>query len=897
MDRLGKILHKNKKLIWSGFTVCLLLILFGLLSLKIRQDRVEEQVQSRVTEFPAEYDMYEMPDQMTVIQSFRPRYAKLDSLDIYLANIEAKENGYLDLLLREAEGKELFHRQIPLSEIKAGDYFSIAVNLTLETDREYAVEMYTMGADTLVPVMLGMPAEEDVEDNTSLMLDYQESETGLVIGYTYSHLTYLGYEEKETALVVKYRTLAAAAQLLLCAALLIFCIYKKPSRYLMTAAECALLLLFLETVFSYQIRNGAGEDERITDYYIQTETDYMQAAGEEGAMIQTFTSNLPLDGIEIYIRNETKMDYQAFILLTNAETGEVVCRKNFQYDPDYREQGYRRFTFQRYNPERRQLTYELTVQKISGKGGLEVFGSLSNAYPNGALNIGGREQAGDLAFRLLSESASPNVVKWCMVLFVFLFAIWGFSILITMVFRWRTEWIFGALAALFGAVYLFILPPNSAPDTYAHTMSAYHCSNRMMGIRDDLPNGRIQMRGEDVFLQSFIGKEIGLTDYQKAAYFAGHQERDKALTETPARTNATGMLLPYLPAAVGITAGRLLGLNSMWVVYLGEIMNLGIYIFLFGLAIRRIPFGKTAMAVMGLCPMALHLAASFSYDPVQIGVVGLYIAYCLELAYGPGEKIEKKDAAVLAALFVSLFLLKIVYVVLGALLLLIPAEKWRRRVGRKKRDPWSKKKKWLLFGGAGLILAVTLTGTVWKLVASGALTGGNQVLVDGDLVTTYSVAQFLSHPLQMIALFGNTLFRRIVYYCMTMFGSQLGWLNVNLQEFLIWGFLILFLLSAARMEKNKEPVKGRDKAVIAVCVLMTVFLVMLSMLFNFTFSGSPVIEGVQGRYFLPLLPLLPCLMANLKWLRVRIRRETALHLAVLLEILAVADVLGITLMR
>ena len=83
------------------------------------------------------------------------------------------------------------------------------------------------------------------------------------------------------------------------------------------------------------------------------------------------------------------------------------------------------------------------------------------------------------------------------VLFAVLMGIFCLSTLLIFYHKCRAEHVFLALAILFGAIYLYILPPNSAPDTVIHGTTAYHYSNVLLGIRESGDAGKMTMRSQD----------------------------------------------------------------------------------------------------------------------------------------------------------------------------------------------------------------------------------------------------------------------------------------------------------------------------------------------------------------------------------------------------------------
>ena len=76
------------------------------------------------------------------------------------------------------------------------------------------------------------------------------------------------------------------------------------------------------------------------------------------------------------------------------------------------------------------------------------------------------------------------------------------------------------------------------------------------------------------------------------------------------------------------------------------------------------------------------------------------------------------------------------------------------------------------------------------------------------------------------------------------------------------GFLILFIFAMCKVRGEKQYVTGGQKWWIALVCLLSVGMILMGMLLTWTPFGYVSIEGVQGRYFTPLLLLLSLLGRN-----------------------------------
>lgn len=432
--------------------------------------------------------------------------------------------------------------------------------------------------------------------------------------------------------------------------------------------------------------------------------------------------------------------------------------------------------------------------------------------------------------------------------------------------QWQLSKLYLPCVLFWGLVYTLVFVPFTAPDEYAHYASAYRLSNQIMfrevaGTAYD-ENGRVMMREEDTWE---LGTELsgeGYAEIYGKLWSMDHSTRDIGYGHHYMEV----AFHAYTPQAVGITVARLLGLGQVLTVYLGRLCNLLFFALCGWLAVRLAPFGKMAFFGTSLLPMTLELVGSLSYDGFAIGMGMLFTAYVLHLIYEK-EKIGPKEWAILGVLLALLAPCKMVYIPLAAMCFLIPQEKF----GSKKK-----------FLTAAAIVAVCMVVGVLivNLNKMASYLGETEDVIEwAGGVAGYSFSALLQSPLTAVKIIVYTLVTRMAGYVYGMIGGNLGWL-----EYEVDAVLVLFLLAwtaltalAVRDEhravntswKNGMDVDGAVMPVLHRIVSLilcggTVVATLLIMLLSWTPLGSPVVEGVQGRYFLPILPLVLVALRNKK---------------------------------
>ena len=295
---------------------------------------------------------------------------------------------------------------------------------------------------------------------------------------------------------------------------------------------------------------------------------------------------------------------------------------------------------------------------------------------------------------------------------------------------WKLPGLYFGVVMCLGILYMLVLAPLSAPDEVSHYISAYELSNRFLGLPGTDEDGYIYIRAEDDWIedvnqefrdwkekseQESLNGENGETEAGKpiilgqtlkeetyAAIHDGGAVSDQSAEQSVAGESAgnsgktAGLRvsrqpsvrttpLAYVPQALGFTLARVLGLNSIALLYLGRFLNLLLFAAVGVLTIKRLPFGKNVFFGVSILPMSLHLAASLSYDVVILAFTGYFTAVCLDLAY-KADTVKVKDVIALAVVMAVMGPCKMVYGAIAGFCLLIPVKKCRCSRNRKSPD-------------------------------------------------------------------------------------------------------------------------------------------------------------------------------------------------------------------
>lgn len=515
---------------------------------------------------------------------------------------------------------------------------------------------------------------------------------------------------------------------------------------------------------------------------------------------------------------------------------------------------------------------------------ITVGSSSVDTYEDGNYFVDGVKFNGDLHFMVYgSDNQFLVPLYWGIVAFVLVaYLVLTYFLLLR---KLRPQHMFVVSVLSIGILYMLLMTPLSIPDEPAHYDTTYRYSNLLMQ-KGTVPRkdgeDQILSRAADVeFLQQFTISPT-LSEYRFINSHIADKVEDTKLVSSDAQfVNTTPYV--YFPATLGITLARLLNLSSGAVFYAGRICNLLFFAAAGFLAIRKIPFGKMILFVVGLLPMTMQQVSSYSYDAVVFGLAFLFISYCLHAAFG-NEDLRRSDIAILCILGALLAPAKAVYVCLCLLVFLIPKERF---TSLKLHSPKYRKAK--------CISAILGTSALSFLFFNLLNIITNYVNIDTNVLTYGTVPGFtasflLSHPGKLFMIIRLTLLHNTSYYLESMLGKFLGWLIMEVPSIYMYGFFGLLILAAIKVEKEPVFLTNRHKVLLA-GILGSVFaLVCAAMLLSFTPMTENSVTGVQGRYFLPVLPLALLFFRNDRIVIKRSMTQLMIFGVWILQILTVADV-------
>ncbi len=391
---------------------------------------------------------------------------------------------------------------------------------------------------------------------------------------------------------------------------------------------------------------------------------------------------------------------------------------------------------------------------------------------------------------------------------------------------------------LFGALFAVVTPPFQVPDEPAHFDRAYRVSE---GYLDLLPTHdrtaaplpvSVQRIGTDLLADLPFHPERKIAPRTILAAFriplAPDQREPVFFHNTLQYT-----FVPYVPQAIGIAAGRRLGAPVLALFYLARLANLLCGALAIAFAVRRLPAFAWLATMVALTPMALFLLGSVSADVTTIAASFVLVSTAAKLAWGTEEG-TRGDLLWLAAASAVLCASKPPYLPLALLALLIPAARFPR--GRRAAFL-------LLHLGLSLLMAS------WEIAISRTAGFGR---LNYGVDPGRQIHDSMLHPFRFLKMTTSEYVLHSPQYLCQLVG-KLGWLDVHLPIPLLVAYLALLLALVFLDASPRIEVRPWQRGIAAAAVLAGMTLVSAAQYATWTPYGAAFIEGIQGRYLLPLV--------------------------------------------
>ncbi len=603
---------------------------------------------------------------------------------------------------------------------------------------------------------------------------------------------------------------------------------------------------------------------------------------------QRFTTSDPIFGGGFVFSIYDQICYGTVTLSLQDQSGQTLASTSM-LGIDLYDNTFQHITFPEgiYPDGETSYDFVITFTPESEQSSLGVWVSATPSDSIAPYTLNGETADTCASFAIVTNYAGSFIVGafFACLLFAMLTLAAGYYLIFIRKAKLHILFIFFALTL--GVLYMALIPPYVAPDEETHIHTAYALSNNFLGIENDI---YVSLRASDDIAFD-KADELDIYSYQTVAQELFGQCADSTMVSTDNAVVYTEPFYIYLPTAIGLTIARLCNFNYITLIFFGRVMNLLVYTAIVALAIAQMPRFKRILCVVALLPMSLQLAAAFNYDAIVLATAFLYTAVVLKTLTSEGD-FSPKQLLLVVVLGLLLAPMKKLYVFLCLFCCILPLKRCPALV---QKWFW----KVVLLGVVGFICLIpTFLDMMWVSKASLevasmiVLPEVNPLNVDYSEQYFWTVPYLLTHLTGAVKMVLRTIQENTGLYFVQLIGGKAG--EYILRDITIWAPLIgvlygVLFLCAVPTDQEKPLLSLPQKCWSGLLLLAT-----LGALFFVCLTWTPLrnttIWGLQGRYFLPVLPLVLLMIQN-KGITLRSNIERPLLLTVVFSnLIAMASV-------
>ena len=507
------------------------------------------------------------------------------------------------------------------------------------------------------------------------------------------------------------------------------------------------------------------------------------------------------------------------------------------------------------------LTFELTSNCEKEKG-VGVYYSDTDEIEEGKMTVNSIPFRGDLNCKQLAENEYYKKFSSL----VITMAIVGCSVLILMLVLGASKQLqFASIVLVFGLLFSAVLTPMSVPDEQFHYECAYQITSNIFG--EDHTIMDVTYRN----YSHFLGHENSPGAYQRLIeHFNDPLEMKEKYETIVTDIDELSYLVYFFPQTVGVLIGRTLKMNFLRTFYLGRFTNLLFYVFCVYFAIKKTPVHKTLFGLLSCMPMFLQQCCSYSYDSFVNGLCFILFAYFLKWKHDD-EQISRRE--IFGVMLVTLLIApaKFIYGLFIVPFFFVPKE----RFGGKKNKIIAM----LVISAPVLYMFIymllpQIKTLIYRIGKTYSDTSSDGITVkkagfDLDLkpswiednfdedkykgIPTYTIGFIVEYPIHTIMLILRTIRFNLKKWFYDSLGRTLSGASMLIPLRIVHLFAIL-VVAASLIKEDITMSPLLKLTILAVCVIIAL-LILLGFLLSWTYKTDTMVQGVQGRYFSPLLPL------------------------------------------
>ena len=399
----------------------------------------------------------------------------------------------------------------------------------------------------------------------------------------------------------------------------------------------------------------------------------------------------------------------------------------------------------------------------------------------------------------------------------------------------KPELIFVIITGFFGLLSALMMPILEIPDENQHFQISYAIFSANQRANEDL-----------VYSEGMIVKKVTNETYWNLFTEKTSAQNDGFAVNTGSlvfdgKTRASIFDTMHITQALGVLVGKLIYPSLGVMVLFARLFVLTLFIASIYFIIKKVRYGKWVFVFIGTIPIIIQQAASTSYDAINMIAIFAWVAYIINLATQT-TPLTRKQLGIGILLAVLLLVSKSNNVLLLSLIFALPTTLYSTR---KWYTVVRKNKKWQLLKYSVITLLIAGVAVAFYVLQK-KLLAGNEL----HLKTLLSV------------LMNTFVWGDLTLIDATTIGT-IGQFGVFYYHLPIWIVILAYMILAIAFLSERIPKISRRFALISAALFFgSILLITIGMYYGWAMKperlgpNAMIADGIQGRYFTPLLILL-----------------------------------------
>ncbi|WP_379970340.1 DUF2142 domain-containing protein [Ectobacillus sp. sgz5001026] len=402
------------------------------------------------------------------------------------------------------------------------------------------------------------------------------------------------------------------------------------------------------------------------------------------------------------------------------------------------------------------------------------------------------------------------------------------------------------IALVFGFFFAVFTPIYQASDEYVHYLKS-----------EDVAQGHLITPKVNGYVGYYVSQKIldtevapierdekfnpDIAKYIQGSSVTPDDPSKQVFTFQP--TTAVYTFIPYIPQAIGLKIAMIFHADIWTANIFGRLANLFAFLAISAYALSQIPVMKRTFMFFMLGPIIMFHASSLSGDAMLMSFSFLFFAMLMKVWFQK-EEVTKKERILLAISGCLMALCKFTYWPLLLLMLLVSPEKF------------GSKKSYIRYNGIVIGIA-TLLVAGWNVFVMHYV---GDAVAGGHVSASKQLAFIMQNPIGALQVFTRS-FDHGMSEWLQMYNT-IGFLSTPLRGIIAIYPIVLVLIAILDQQDRPFVLSNMQTWGFRFVTASVTILIMLSLYLTWTSIGNMYVYGVQGRYFIPIIPVILMLIRS-----------------------------------